>query len=35
MGDWGLFEGEGNARSVICHFFHHMRALKGERGKLG
>jgi len=34
-GGWGLFEGGGEARSVISLSFYHMRALKGRRGEFG
>jgi len=33
-GGLGFFLRGGNARIVICRFIYHMRALKGEGGKL-
>jgi len=35
MEGWGLFEGGGNAQSVICHFNYHMRALWEKWGSWG
>jgi len=30
-GGWGIFEGGGNARIVICHFMYHTHVLRGKR----
>jgi len=35
MGDWGLFEGGGNAQSVICLFSLSHAFVKGKLGERG